>query len=404
MKKIAEFLCLWSIFALAGCTKKESPAQPVTPIVVSPVAKDSLTVVVDSISKITIVNAVVYARVTGKAGSAVTDRGVCWGITANPQITDSVAKASTVNGNGTFQASINKLIHNTTYHVRSFISGGGKVVYSNDITFKTITEPAPVVTTDTASLAGATIAFVKGSINSATTIKESGVLISENPIPSAGDRKVLNVKDERAFLMRINDLKPSTIYYYRAFATTAMGITGYGAVVKFTTVQMGNLTYSFYEDPSAADDVKAANKRIKASLDQAVYLYNNFTPIVKHLNVSYSPGTPTADASFDGSIRVGANASYQRTGTILHEIAHTLGVGQHWMWGVLIQNGVYQGKNALFALRFLTCDANAGMYGDGLHFWPFGINGAFEDSGDEMLYITNVMVVSAMRLDGLPSN
>jgi hypothetical protein len=260
------------------------------------------------------------------------------------------------------------------------------------------------VTTDTASLAGATIAFVKGGITSATTVKESGVLVSENPIPSVGDIKVLNVKDERAFLLRINDLKPSTTYYYRAFATTEMGITGYGAVVKFTTVQMGNLTYNFYEDPSAADDVKAANKRIKASLDQAVYLYNNFTPIVKHINVSYSPGTPTADASFDGSIRVGANASYQRTGTLLHEIAHTLGVGQHWIWGVLIQNGVYQGKNALFALRFLTRDANAGMYGDALHFWPFGINGAFEDSGDEMLYITNVMMVSAMRMDGLPSN
>lgn len=402
MRKILNVLYLGLILA-AACTKKDNPITPVTPVV-NPVVTDSVTVMVDSISGITVSNAVVYARVVGKAGSSISDRGVCWSLTGIPKVTDSVTKASSVNGDGTFQTNLSKLVYNTTYHVRGYISGGGKVIYSNETTFKTTTEPAPVVTTNTEFLAGATIAFVKGDITSASSIKESGVLISEKETPSAGDLKVVNPKNERAFLMRVNDLKPTTTYYFRAFATTEMGVTGYGAVVKFTTMQMGNLTYSFSEDQFASDDVKAANQRIRASLDKAVYYYNNFTPVVKHVNVYYNPGVPTAEASFDGYIGVGANPSYQRTGTLLHEIAHTLGVGQHWMWGVLVQNGVYQGKNAIAALRFLTRDPNAGMYGDGQHFWPFGINGASEDNGDEMLYITNVMMVSAMRLDGLPSS
>ncbi|WP_153825482.1 hypothetical protein [Niastella caeni] len=44
------------------------------------------------------------------------------------------------------------------------------------------------------------------------------------------------------------------------------------------------------------------------------------------------------------------------------------------------------------------------LKGDNLHFWPYGINGAHEDNGQEMLYITNVLIMQGMKKDGLPSS
>lgn len=400
MKKLTNLLYIVLIITVAACSKKDSAVRPTEPVVNPPVTQGEVTVSIDSVSSVTMPNATIYTKVTGKTGSTIADRGICWSLTSTPKITDSVVKASSVNGSGAFQTSLSRLSYNTTYHVRSFVSGGGSVIYSKEITFKTASEPTPEVTTSTDFLPGATIVFVKGEYSSNSTIKESGVLISENETPSGSDRKILNTSAGRSFFMKLTELKPSTTYYFRAFATTQTGVTGYGANVKVTTTSKGNLTYNFHEDPGAPE----ANARIKASLEQAAYLYNNYTPVVKHLDVYYHPGIPTAEASFNGYVGVGANPSYQRTGTILHEIAHTLGVGQHWMWDQLIKNGVYQGKNAVATLRFLTRDPNINMYGDRLHVWPYGVNGAFEDTGNEMDYIINVMMISAMREDGLPSN
>jgi hypothetical protein len=86
-------------------------------------------------------------------------------------------------------------------------------------------------------------------------------------------------------------------------------------------------------------------------------------------------------------------------------MAHSVGVGQHWYWtSNLIIGGVYQGVVANKMLRFMTRDATAALKGDTQHFWPYGINGSNEDTGEEILYITNVLVIQGMKADGLPSS
>ncbi|GAA4317467.1 hypothetical protein GCM10023149_15020 [Mucilaginibacter gynuensis] len=407
MKTFTSRVIYMSVLCFAlSCSKKDGVINQSSSGNNQPVkTTDSVTVAVDSVISVTATTASVYCKVIGKAGSANAERGLCWSLAANPTITDSTVKASLVQGNGGFLVNMLGLKHGSTYHVRGYVTNGGSVSYSKDIAFKTMMMPAPTVVTGTDLLAGATAVFVTGKITSADQIKESGMLISENLQPAVSDIKVTGDKADKSLFIRINDLKPNTTYYVRAFATNEMDVTGYGEVVKLTTIPKGNLTYYLNEDPNASPTVKENYTRIRAALDKAVYYYNNYTSIEKKLNVYYNPGIPTAEGSLSGYIGVGANVSYQRTGTILHEIAHTLGVGQHWMWwDVLIRNGVYQGKNGNAALKFLTRDPNAEIHGDGQHFWPFGVNGAFEDSGDEMLYIINVMLLQAMKEDGLPIN
>ena len=190
-------------------------------------------------------------------------------------------------------------------------------------------------------------------------------------------------------------LEPSTIYYVRAYAVSKEYAVGYGDVVKVITLPAGKVRWSY---DYGADD--AANARIAAAVEDAVNYMNTYTSINGlHANVHYGSGTPTADCSYGGWMRVGPNASYQRTGTILHELGHAIGVGTHGVWynsdspmRAGSGRGDWLGDRATAVLRFLDNSTTAVMTGDGTHMWPYGVNGAHEDNGQPILYICNTLI------------
>ena len=116
-----------------------------------------------------------------------------------------------------------------------------------------------------------------------------------------------------------------------------------------------------------------------------------------HLSGSYGAGTPTADCSYGGSMRVGPLTSYQRTGTIMHEAAHGVGVGTHWTWSTLMQGGTWTGSRANSVLQFWNNNTTETMRGDGTHMWPYGINGAHEDNGTDLLYYGNALIIQGLH-------
>ena len=76
-------------------------------------------------------------------------------------------------------------------------------------------------------------------------------------------------------------------------------------------------------------DQSAAYTRINAAMTAAVARHQRLTPsISKTIRVYYTHGVPTAEANYNGDLRFGSSAAYQTVRTALHEIAHTLGVGQ----------------------------------------------------------------------------
>ena len=157
------------------------------------------------------------------------------------------------------------------------------------------------------------------------------------------------------------------------------------------------ITYQLAKAAEPTPEEEKAYAQIQAAMDKAVGFYNKYTTVPrKHLLVKYSPGTPTADGSSNGTIRVGKNA--KKAHTLMHEIAHTLGVGTSGQWRKLMVDHVFTGENATATLREITGNPNAVLHGDRMHFWPYGLNYDKEVKSDEDL-IRHCKMVDAICKD-----
>ena len=269
--------------------------------------------------------------------------------------------------------------------------------------------PPPTVTADPRFARGATMAFGRIKKVTGENITERGFCWSETPEPTINDNFTTDFLTNNGTIYVMRDLKPATIYYMRAYAKNSYGKVGYGEVIKFATVPKGNVTYWYN---NGGDD--AANKRVNAAAQSACDIFNNLTEIVKHFNIGYSAGTPTADCYYADEpwMNMGANSSYQRTGTIMHEMQHGLGLVPYttqWNKNILRERldgdgrgtGHWLGERVSAFLDFWDNTTDSQLNGDFQHMWPYGINGASEDNGSNELYIGNGLVCQALGEDGL---
>jgi hypothetical protein len=134
-------------------------------------------------------------------------------------------------------------------------------------------------------------------------------------------------------------------------------------------------------------------ERITESMTAAVALYNQLGEFDKLVTANYNPRTPTADANYNGWINFGTQMNRR---VALHEIGHTLGIGQHRNWRRNITDGKWTGQHALAQLREFD-GPDAVLHADRLHFWPYGLNYDREsrDENDKR----HVKLVAAMRKD-----
>lgn len=260
----------------------------------------------------------------------------------------------------------------------------------------------PIVTTDPRYARGGTMAFGRMQVQG-DDILEQGFCWSTLPHPTIWDNRTSKYLEHNGFIYWLKGLNPATQYYMRAYAITKGYQVGYGNVLRFYTLPAGNITYSIRSDGD--DD---ARKRITNSMKQGVGLWNDLTAIKGvNFNVGINTETPTADCSYGGYIRVGTNTSYQKTGTMLHEMLHGVGVGTHDpFWSPQLRSegtkGYWLGDRVTNVLRFLDNSETERLNGDTQHIWPYGINGANEDDGTDLLYIGNSLICEALGEDGLP--
>ena len=269
----------------------------------------------------------------------------------------------------------------------------------------------PTVVTDTRFARGATMAFgrIKSTnVNGGAAIQKRGFCLAEHNNPTIDDVTNTATLTNNGIIYYFKDLKPATKYYMRAYATNKDGVTGYGDVIKFYTIPKGTIQLTMR---SGGD--QATYNRIKEAAETAVNWWNNLTEMKGFgPNVGYESGTPTADCSYGGWIRVGPNSSYQRCGTIMHEMLHGIGVipwaDTEWsrhnlrsgVNGDGYGTGYWLGDRVTEVLTFWDNKVQK-LNGDYQHLWPYGINGASEDNGSDLLYIGNSLVCQALGEDGL---
>jgi hypothetical protein len=170
------------------------------------------------------------------------------------------------------------------------------------------------------------MAFGRMTITSnGATIKEKGFCWGETPEPTIKDNrstKTLTGSSVKGTIYRLDDLKPATMYYMRPYAITSGYQVAYGDAIKFSTIPKATI----YLNVRDGGD-QATYDRIKKASEDAAYYWANLTEMKNfYPSVGFVDGTPTADCSYGGWVRVGSNQSYQRTGTILHEWLHGAGV------------------------------------------------------------------------------
>ncbi len=267
---------------------------------------------------------------------------------------------------------------------------------------------APVVTTETFVARGATFALGRATFKAPEggSIKEKGFCWATHPNPTIADFHSTKKFKHNGDLFYMKGMKPSTVYYVCAYAISDKYAAGYGNVVKVITIPKGTITYSYNPNDATEDQTR----RIVAALEEAVDVWNNATSITGfHVTCSYNGGVNTADCSYGGWVRVGPRENYQATGTLLHEMNHGVGVGQHEVWygpsspyRETGTSGLWQGPRANRLVQFLQNNPEEKLHGDTQHMWPYGINGAHEDDGTEILYLANGLVTQALGEDALP--
>lgn len=270
------------------------------------------------------------------------------------------------------------------------------------------------VTTDTRYARGATMAFGRMSSTAKTAdIKEQGFVISTQANPTVADTKHTSTLTNNGTIYCFKNLQPATEYFMRAYVENKEGNVAYGDVIRFYTIPKGDVRPTIRD---ISDD--AVRQRITTAVTTAADIWNNLTEMKDFRpNVGYNPGTPTADCSYGGYVRVGSNASYQSAGTIMHEWLHGVGVipwadtqwsvvgvlraGSQNVSGSQKGSGNWLGERVSAVLDFWDNTTGSYLHGDYQHMWPYGINGANEDNHTDVLYYGNGLVCQALGEDGL---
>ena len=268
----------------------------------------------------------------------------------------------------------------------------------------------PAVSTNEKYARGATKIFCRSSVSSSSTILEQGFCYSfSNTEPTVADERTTRYVENGGRIYCVDNLQPGTRYYLRAYAVTTDYKVGYGKVISVYTLPKGNVVWTYGQE---GDDL--INARISQSAMGVAQMWSELTSITgANLNVHYASGTPTADCSYGGYIRVGPTESYQATGTLAHEMGHGIGVGTHSTYSGDIRTnnttGFWLGKRVKRFLEFWDNSSEVRLYGDTQHVWASGaaqslsytINGAHEDNHGDASYYGNALLMQAMVEDGL---
>jgi uncharacterized protein (TIGR02145 family) len=193
------------------------------------------TLLTREISNVMQTTAVSGGEIINDGGSVVIARGVCWSTGQTPTILDF----HTADGQGTdscFTSVLTELSAETKYFVRAYATNDKGTAYGNELTF--VSSPISLATIDVGYASSITFssAVAVGNIKSdgGSPIIVRGICWSTKPWPEISDNKTEEGTGIGTYTCTLTDLKSSTLYYYSAYATNAIG-TIYSVPKEFTT-------------------------------------------------------------------------------------------------------------------------------------------------------------------------
>ena len=188
------------------------------------------TVTTGTASSITATGATLSGNVTSDGGATVTACGFLYGTNAS-NLTQTVRSGS---GTGSFTTALTGLTPGTTYYYKAYATNSAGTAYGEVMSVALTTAYPPTVATVTANVISAAVCNISGNVTSdgGLTVTSRGFVYDTN----ANDltQTVTSGSGTGDFTKTLTDLTASTTYYYKAYATNAVG-TSYGEVMSFTT-------------------------------------------------------------------------------------------------------------------------------------------------------------------------
>ena len=182
------------------------------------------------VSSITDTSAIVGGLIVNDGGLPILERGICWGLTEVPTLTDSYVTTSTASDS--FSCVLTNLTSASHYYARAYATNAVGTGYGDVVDFTTEIG-LPAVALDSITNIGSSYATCHGALltdgGDATAVV--GLCWSANPTPTLTDNHVEWNGTVGAFQQIIGGIH-DTLCYVRPYATNAMG-TVYGNILSF---------------------------------------------------------------------------------------------------------------------------------------------------------------------------
>lgn len=207
------------VIIFTACKEEENSSKPV--------------VETSSVSEILNTSAAVGGKVLDDGGAQVSDRGIYWGKSTNPETTGT--KLQVGDGTGAYFDTLRGLTSGVKYYIKAYATNSIGTSYGTE-TFFTTQINLPTVTTASISELTTTSAKVGGNVadSGGYAISQRGVYWGTHANPVLTGNKLAIGSGAGEFAQTVTGLNRTSQYYVIAFATNIKG-TSYGEEIYFTT-------------------------------------------------------------------------------------------------------------------------------------------------------------------------
>lgn len=177
---------------------------------------------------ITTSTAVVNGEITdlGISTDTIIQHGHCWSTRETPTKHDSCTSLGQISKTGSFTSNINGLKEGITYYIRAYATNKVGTSYGEQVTLEMkgelpVISLLEIVSNDAHSLGYKAEVTSSGS----GAVIERGICLSTTPTPTKEEHAFINGNDTGLFVGELINLDRATIYYARAYAQNAFGIS-----------------------------------------------------------------------------------------------------------------------------------------------------------------------------------